>query len=202
MYAQTENPETETGASLPRIAPLNEPYDEATGEALKKLMPPGVAPLKLFRTAAKNAVLLKTLAANGALVYGKSGLLPLHREIVIQRTCANCGAEYEWGVHAAFFAERVGLDKARLQATVHGDRRSACWSAVEALLIEFADSLHVRSVIDDVLWARMAAHWNESQMMELAVLVGFYHSIAYLIAVARVEREGFAPGFPPAPIKA
>src|SRR5580692_9084649 len=105
------NMHADPGAKVPRVAPLAPPYDAATAEALKKMMPPGVAPLKLFLTAAKNPQLLKTMAANGALIYGRSGLAPLHREIVIQRTCSNCGAEYEWGVHAAFFAERVGLTK-------------------------------------------------------------------------------------------
>jgi 4-carboxymuconolactone decarboxylase len=189
---------SKTGAKAPRVAPLAPPYDAETGEALKKMMPPGVAPLKLFLTAAKNPQLLKTMAANGALIYGRSSLAPLHREIVILRTCANCGAEYEWGVHAAFFAERVGLTGGRLAATVHGDHRAACWSEAEALLIEFADRLHAQSAIDDGLWARMALHWSESQMLELAVLAGFYHSIAYLISVARVEHEDFAPNFPPA----
>jgi alkylhydroperoxidase family enzyme len=187
----------DAGEKAPRVAPLAPPYDAETDELLKKMMPPGVAPLRLFLTAAKNPQLLKTMAANGALIYGRSSLAPLHREIVIQRTCVNCGAEYEWGVHAAFFAERVGLTGEQLAATVHGDRSAACWSGVEALLIEFADRLHAQSAIDDALWARMTPHWSESQMLELAVLAGFYHSIAYLISVARVEREDFAPNFPP-----
>ena len=192
----TPKTHSRAGTAPPHIEPLHPPYDSATGETLLKMMPPGVAPLKLFRTAAKNPELLKNMAANGALIYRNSSLLPLHREIVIQRTCANCGAEYEWGVHAVFFGERVGLTGERLHATVHGDHRAACWSEVEALLIEFADRLHAHSALDDALWARMAQHWSEAQMLELATLTGFYHSVAYVISVARVERENFAPGFP------
>ncbi|HEV7760231.1 MAG TPA: hypothetical protein VGO78_14620 [Acidimicrobiales bacterium] len=29
------------------------------------------------------------------------------REIVIDRTCARCGCQYEWGVHVAFFGDRA-----------------------------------------------------------------------------------------------
>ncbi len=183
-------------ACPPRIAPLAPPYDAAIDETLKKLMPPGVTPLKLFRTAAKNPALIKNMAANGALIYRNASVTPLHREILILRTCANCGAEYEWGVHAAFFGERVGVTGERLHATVHGDHRAVCWSEVEALLIEFADRLHAQSAIDDTLWERMTPHWSEAQIMELATLVGFYHSVSYLISVARVEREDFAPKLP------
>lgn len=32
------------------------------------------------------------------------------REILIDRTCARCRCEYEWGVHIAFFAENELLD--------------------------------------------------------------------------------------------
>jgi alkylhydroperoxidase family enzyme len=185
----------ENTAEAPCIEPLSPPYALATAEALQKMMPPGMPPLKLFRTVAKNPELLRNFAANGALIYRNSNLEPLHREIVIQRTCARCGAEYEWGVHVALFGERVGLTGERQAATVTGDHRSACWTEAEALLIEFADSLHDRSAIADDLWRRMRAHWNEAQLMELATLAGFYHSVAYVISVARVEREEFAPGF-------
>jgi hypothetical protein len=99
-------------------------------------------------------------------------------------------------VHAALFGERVGLTGERQAATVSGDHRSACWNETEALLIEFADCLHGSSAIGDDLWERMRAHWSEAQLMELATLAGFYHSVAYVINVARVEREEFAPGFP------
>jgi 4-carboxymuconolactone decarboxylase len=180
----------------PRIAPLSPPYPPATDEALKKMMPPGMPPLKLFRTVAKNPELLRNFAANGALIYRNSNLEPLHRELVIQRTCALCGADYEWGVHAALFGERVGLAGERLAATVSGDQRSACWTNAEALLVEFADSLHARSAIADDLWERMRVNWSEAQLMELAALAGFYHTVAYVIGVARVAREDFAPGFP------
>jgi 4-carboxymuconolactone decarboxylase len=186
-----------TGSTkVPRIAPLAPPYAPDTAEALQKMMPPGMPPLKLFRTVAINPELLRNFAANGALIYRHSKLEPLHREIVIQRTCALCSAEYEWGVHAALFGERVGLTGERQAATVTGDHHSACWSEAEALLIEFADSLHGRSAIGDNLWGRMRAHWSEAQLLELATLAGFYHSVAYVISVACVEREDFAPGFP------
>ena len=32
-----------------------------------------------------------------------------HRELLILRTTARCGAEYEWGVHVQVFAAKAGL---------------------------------------------------------------------------------------------
>ena len=73
-------------------------------------MPPGVPPIGLFRTFARNLPMTRAMRPWGA-TSSASGLALSMREleIVIDRTCARCGCEYEWGVHVAFFAERAGL---------------------------------------------------------------------------------------------
>lgn len=183
--------------AAPRVAPLDPPYEPSIADALKKLMGKiDRPPLKLFRTVARSPALLRQLVDSGPFIFGKSGLSPLHRELIIQRTTARCGAEYEWGVHAAFFGERVGLAGERLAATVLGDGASACWSPEEALLIEFADQLHERAAITEDLWQRMSRYWSEAQMLELSMLAGLYHGISFVINVAGVEREDYGAVFP------
>ncbi|GHO60482.1 carboxymuconolactone decarboxylase family protein [Ktedonobacter robiniae] len=52
----------------------------------------------------------------GAGILGShSSLDPREREILIDRTCAHCGCEYEWGVHVAAYGEAVGLDRTQLE---------------------------------------------------------------------------------------
>ena len=179
-----------------RIAPLFPPYEPPIADVLTKLMGSDREPLKLFRTVARNPALLGLLADSGRLVFRKSSLPALHRELIIQRATARCGAEYEWGVHAAIFGEQVGLTGDRLRATVAGDHASTCWSPEEAMLIEFVDALHEHAAIDDDLWVRMSRHWSEAQMLELAMLAGLYHAISFVINVAGVAREEYAPAFP------
>src|SRR5436309_8951770 len=80
------------------------------------------------------------------------------REIVIDRTCARCGCEYEWGVHVAFFADRVGLTAPQVTSLTHGGAADAGWADPrERLLIRAVDALHDRSDIDDGLWAELDA---------------------------------------------
>jgi hypothetical protein len=45
-----------------------------------------------------------------------------------------CGCSYEWGVHVAFFAERVALTPEQIRATVHGTAHDPAWSDEEKLL--------------------------------------------------------------------
>jgi alkylhydroperoxidase family enzyme len=190
------HPQSKRFDTEPRIEPLVPPYEPPIADLLKKLMDGDREPLKLFRTVARNPALLIHLADSGRLVFRKSSLPALHRELIIQRATARCGAEYEWGVHAAIFGEQVGLTGDRLRATVTGDRGSTCWSTEEAMLIEFVDALHERAAIDDDLWERMSRHWSGAQMLELAMLAGLYHAISFVINVAGVTREDYAPAFP------
>jgi hypothetical protein len=73
-------------------------------------MPQGVPPILLFRTFAYNLAMSKAMGLWGGYELSKNLSLSMRdREIVIDRVCARCNCEYEWGVHIAFFAERVDL---------------------------------------------------------------------------------------------
>ena len=109
--------------STARIAPLGRPYRRPVQAALDRIMPPGVPPLALFRTLARNERVFLRVMAGGLLDRGSISLR--EREIVIDRTCARCGSEYEWGVHVAFFAERVGFTAAQVAATARGEPERA-----------------------------------------------------------------------------
>src|ERR1700683_2158814 len=97
--------------AAPRIAPLEPPYDPDMKQTLERWMPPGatVEPLALFRTLAVHPELMSRMRPLGSGILGHGRITPRDREIVIHRTCARAGAEYEWGVHAVAFAQAVGL---------------------------------------------------------------------------------------------
>src|SRR5689334_3763944 len=103
---------------IARIAPAAAPFSPSIQGALDRVMPPGVPPLALFTTLARDERLFGKFFAGGLLEKGHLTLR--EREIVIHRVTALCGSEYEWGVHVAFFARRVGLDDAQLVSIVHG----------------------------------------------------------------------------------
>ena len=198
-------PTLESSSAAPRIAstsariePLAPPYPSDIEAALTRLMPPGVPPLNLFRTLAHNPAALNTFAHNGALVFRLGSLDATHREIMIQRTCALCGAEYEWGVHAAFFGKRTNLEGERLAATLHGDAESPVWNPGEATLIRLADELHASHTISEPLWDALKERWTPPQIIELIVLAGFYHTVSYLVNGLGVELEAFGVRFPQA----
>jgi alkylhydroperoxidase family enzyme len=181
-------------SDVPRIAPAEPPYPADVQARLDALMPPGVAPLALFLMLARDARLFQRFMSGGLL--DKGHLTLRQREIVIHRVTARCGSEYEWGVHAALFAERAGLDPEELRATVRGGPADACWGAEEALLVRFCDALHADCTIDDTLWSALHGAFSEEAILELLLLAGFYRTVSYLTNALRLPPEPFAARFP------
>lgn len=178
-----------------RIKPISPPYDEVQAEALKKMMPPNAPaePLLLFRVLANNLDLMSRMRPLGAGLLGHGLISPREREIVILRTCAKTGAEYEWGVHAAAFGKMVGLSEEEIAATFDD---KPVWSEREASLIALVDELHESSKLSDETWGKLSICWNEAQILELIVLVGWYHTISFLCNAAQVPLEAWAARFP------
>jgi alkylhydroperoxidase family enzyme len=181
----------------PRIAPATPPYDPDVADQLRRMMPPGAEPIALFRTFVRNLPMATAMHGWGAYELGRGLSVPMRaREIVIDRTCARCGCEYEWGVHVLFFADRVGLTAAQTASLVRGGAGDACWTdGSERLLIELVDQLHDTGDLDDHLWAQLAATYADEQLLDVIALCGWYHAISMLARAARVAPEPGAPRF-------
>jgi len=178
---------------VPRIAPIDPPYDPDMQAEFDKLMR-GAPPLLLFRTVARNPRVLQRMMAGGLLDRGSISLRS--RELMILRTCARCGAEYEWGVHVATFGTRAQWTSAQIRSTVHGDAGDTCWNIEDRLVIRLADQLHDTNRVDDTLWQEMLAHFEPDQLVELIMLAGLYHAVSYMVNATGVQHEAFAPRFP------
>jgi 4-carboxymuconolactone decarboxylase len=125
----------------PRILPIDPPYSNEVGAMLAKWMPAGaqVEPLLLFRTLIQNPDLMSRMRPLGAGILGASSLNPSEREIVIDRTCARCGCEYEWGVHVASFGNTLEISSEKLAATVTASADDSIWTARESRGIRFSE---------------------------------------------------------------
>jgi 4-carboxymuconolactone decarboxylase len=182
----------------PRIAPLAPPYEPQAQTVLEKWMPPGseVEPLRLFRTLAVHDDMASRMRPLGAGILGHGRLQPRDREIMIHRTCARTGAEYEWGVHVIAYGRPLGLSEEQIVATVHGGADDPAWSEHDALLIRLADELHDTCGVSDELWTALAERFREDQLLELLIVAGQYRLVSYIVNGARVEHEPWAPRFP------
>lgn len=182
---------------MARIEPLTKPYPPEFDARMKVLMR-GADPLVLFTTLATNERAW-TKFSGGSLLDKGSPLSMRVREIVIDRTCARCGNEYEWGVHVAGFAPHIGLTDAQVRATVHGAADDPAWTdPAEAVLIATVDALIDRKKLTDAEWAALKAHYDDAQSLEIVQLVGFYHGVSLICGALDLPLEANAARFPAA----
>jgi alkylhydroperoxidase family enzyme len=190
--------------AAPRIEPLSPPYPPDLDALLARMTPPGApSVLALFRVLAHNPELAARSTGWGGYLLGRKASLALRdREVVINRTCARCGAEYEWGVHVAAFGEAAGFSPEQ-NAAIAGTDPAASWEGVESpltprdrLLVQMVDELHDKATVGDALWQRLAATWSRAQLVELLMLAGWYHAISYVCNAARVPLEKWGARFP------
>jgi alkylhydroperoxidase family enzyme len=178
-----------------RIPPIDEPYSPEIQAEFDKIMR-GAPPLLLFRTVANNPRVLQRWFAGGLLDKGSISLRL--RELMILRTTALCGAEYEWGVHVAAFGAKAVWTEEQIRSTVHGAADDACWSDEERAVLRLADQLYASNGVSDPAWSDASSHFSAKQLIELVMLAGSYRTVSYFVNAFGVQHEESAPRFPPA----
>jgi alkylhydroperoxidase family enzyme len=184
-----------------RIPPLPpDEYDDEVRELLGGMQPAGAgdgstpatpAATNIFTTLVRHRGLYRKWAPfGGKLLVGR---IPARdRELVILRTGWLCRSEYEWGQHV-LLARRVGLTDEEIKRVRQGPDAPA-WSPFEATLLRAADELHADARVSDETWAELAARYDERQLIELPMLAGHYHLVAFTLNTLGVEREPGVPG--------
>lgn len=118
-----------------------------------------------------------------------SGKLPARdRELLILRTAVNCGSDYEWGQHTQI-GRAAGITPAELDRIQEGPD---AWEGFDALLLRAADELHEASTLSDSTWGALAEVYDERQLIEVPMVVGHYHLVAYTLNSLGVQLESDA----------
>jgi alkylhydroperoxidase family enzyme len=178
---------------MSRIRALEPPYAPEIKEQFDRIMR-GAPPLMLFRVLAGHARAWDKFRAGGLLDRGPLTLR--EREIVIDRTCALTGCEYEWGVHVATFAGPARLTAEEVRATVLEDADAPCWSEAERAMLAAVDALHHRATLTDQEFKTLSAHYDDDKILEIVLLCGFYRIVSYLANGLALPLEETAARFP------
>ncbi|MEM7412947.1 MAG: carboxymuconolactone decarboxylase family protein [Myxococcota bacterium] len=178
---------------MPRIAPVDPPYDPEAQKLFDLVMPEGMDPLVLFRVMARSERLFPRFMRAGVL---DRGPVPIRdREIVIHRTTARCRAEYEWGVHVNAFGRPLELGEDVLRATVDGTADDPAFAPRQAALVRLCDELHDTATLSDAGWEGLREHFEPLEILELIYTVGLYHTVSFLVNALDLENEPFGARF-------
>lgn len=118
------------------------------------------------------------LAFSGLLL--DAGLLGARdRELLILRASHRVGCRYQWDQHVGI-AEAAGLTPREVAAAAAGPE-AAEWADDDRDLLRAADQLVDHHVVDDATWARLAARFDEPELLELLFVVGSYVGLAMVL---------------------
>jgi len=173
---------------IQRIPPTGpDDRDERTEELLAVMRRPDGTDLNIFATMAHHPKLLKRWSAFGAtLLFG--GELPgRDRELLILRTAWLCKAEYEWGQHV-LIGRASGITDDEIER-IPVVEISDEWSPLDAALLRAVDELHEQQAISDETWAVLADAYSYRQLIEVCMVVGQYHMVAFTLNSLGVELE-------------
>jgi 4-carboxymuconolactone decarboxylase len=174
-------------ASSPRIPPLSDAeLDDQQRELLGGVQVQGAPASNIFTTLVRNPGLFRRwLPFGGKLLAGK---LPARdRELLILRTAVLCEADYEWGQHT-LIARSAGISDEEIERVRSGPEAGG-WAELDALLLRAADELHQAARISDQTWEALAARYDERQLIEVPMVVGHYHMVAFTLNSLGVPLE-------------
>jgi 4-carboxymuconolactone decarboxylase len=178
----------------PRIAPVPPgDRDEQAQELLGGVGALTGPATNIFDTLVRHPGLFRRwLPFGGKLLLGK---LPARdRELLILRTAWLTRSPYEWGQHVGI-GKSSGLTDEEIARVPLGPGAPA-WEPFEAVLLTAADELHTDACISDATWAALADQYDERQLIEVPMLVGHYHMVAFSLNSLGVQREAGVPGLP------
>lgn len=177
--------------SSPRIPLITPPYSREVQESFDRVMPEGVPPLNIFRTMGNNPRVLSRMVRGGLLDRGSVSVAD--RELIILRSCGLCHAQYEWGVHAAIFADQAGFNPQQLENTYASIIDPHLWSVQQLTLLQLVEQLHNHQRVTEDLWQTLEQDYSHEQLIELVMLVGLYHAVSFVVNSFQIENEVFAP---------
>ena len=177
-----------------RIEPLPPgEHDEEVRELLEGVVVPGAFASNIFGTLVRHPGLFRRwLPFGGKLL---SGRIPARqRELAILRTAWLCRSNYEWGQHV-LIARSADISDDEIRRVQSGPDADG-WEQFERVLLRATDELHADACIADDTWAALAARYDERQLIELPMLVGHYHLVAFTLNSLGVQLEPGLEGLP------
>jgi len=185
----------------PRVTPILPPdWDEAAQDALS-VFPSArdfilagwrsgqgaVQGMNLMGTQLVHPVLAKAALPLSAHVARGITVSTRVRELLILRISWLQRSEYEYAQHIRQ-GRQAGLTDAEIARIPDGPLAPG-WDPLDAELLRAVDEMHKMARIQDSTWARLAAHFDVKQLMDLIYIVGFYGVVSMFCNTCGVELE-------------
>jgi alkylhydroperoxidase family enzyme len=108
-----------------------------------------------------------------------------------------CGSPHEWAQHVPI-ASSAGLTAEQIAATARTSAATG-WSEPHKAVLDAVDELHTTSTVSRHTWETLPRHYSEPQLIELILLIGHYHEVAFALNALKTPIDLWVP-LPRAPV--
>ncbi len=169
-------------SSIGRVRLSAEDDPKSDSEGIERKRPPS-----MLKTVAHHPDLVIPLLDFATVISHNGSISPRESELLALRVAWNCQSEFEWGHHVDYALDaglsREEIARIPLGASVPG------WSAIERTLLKAADELHERQHVSNEVWSKLAAEYEEKQLIEILFVVGEYTMLSMVVNSSGVELE-------------
>jgi alkylhydroperoxidase family enzyme len=139
----------------------------------------------IYRLFGHHPAFLRSHREHLSLMWETFDFDPRERELALMAGASEMRSEYEWQHHVPVALDE-GLTVEELRAISAGT--FDVFDPEEALLLEYATRF-VRRDVDDDLHRRMAAHYDDGDLVALSTLLGFYVFLGFTLDALAVDLE-------------
>jgi alkylhydroperoxidase family enzyme len=173
----------------PRLTPLPaEQWDDGVVHALSPLLPASHANPEfagnILGTLVRHQPLAHAYLTFNAHLLRNSTLSARLREVAVLRAALASRSDYLWDHHVPL-ALRAGLT----DADIEGVRLGTPADPVDAVVVLAVDELAETSTLTDESWARVRAHLDEQQVLDLIFTIGCYQLLAVAVNALGIQPE-------------
>lgn len=179
---------------MPRIAPLPRsrfgPTARLTDLVVRRMVG---RPIEGVGIVAREPALLRASGGMERYFLGRRRRVPHHVfELVAVRAAMEVGCAFCVDIGSYVAASKHGVSPERLRAL--GDHAgSGLFSPAEVAALDLAVAMTATpATVDDAVWARLAEHYDDRQIIELTAMIGWENSRARINSALGVESHGFA----------
>jgi alkylhydroperoxidase family enzyme len=143
--------------------------------------------LNLFRVLAHSPKICRDWNRMGATILLKGELDKKLMELAVIRVGELAQAEYELIAHRAL-GMRFGLTQAQIDG-VGEWKDAAVFNEVESLVLQYTDEVALNIRASDETFAQLEKHFNQREIVELTVVIGFYGMVTRTLETLQVDLE-------------
>lgn len=169
-------------ARLPLVDP------ESTGGNIRASFDRMPVKLNIFRMMAHAEANMIPAMRLGNSILHRQKLSAVNRELLILQAAQLEGGDYEWRQHVPI-ALGVGVSQMQVDAVKRADYAVASFDEAERSLLAFGREVVENVRVPDAVFASARAHFNEQEIVEAIVAIGFYMMMARLTEATQTDLD-------------